>query len=234
MNIRETLTNITRDLAGAAKSALAAALTMENHIREVREQISAKHRELDAARGEKIPRRELVERFRAMVDERAARFGRVPPAGQTWPNAAAMFRDLGDWRNPNATVEVRNMSELLDLLCFVAGDALKAGAPRLLSIEVWTDGLPASERPEAITRLEREVAQLEAAEEEAITLAAQANVVIARRPEVAARLQQEADASARQERWTAGQRERQAVIDQRPEGATSRSSVSAYIEKGRM
>ncbi|MGH9658324.1 MAG: hypothetical protein ACRD96_07250 [Bryobacteraceae bacterium] len=55
----------------------------------MREQITAKRRELADAgglannSGLSVPRAELVERFRAMVDERAARFARVPPINGT-------------------------------------------------------------------------------------------------------------------------------------------------------
>jgi hypothetical protein len=234
MSLFDKLPDLIRQLTGATQTVEAATQSLQENMRALREQLAAKHRELDAATGAPVPRAELVERFRALVDERATRFGRVAPAGHVWSSAATVFRPLADWRAPSGHVAIHDVAELFDVLCFVAGDAMKAGAPRLLTLEGWSDGLPSSERPEAIARLEGELAALEAAEEEAIDKAVAVGLVIAHRPEVAERRRQEAAGHERQERWTAAQREREALLDQRPAAQRGVVGRSEYVDTGRL
>jgi hypothetical protein len=219
MSIFSRLADLTREIAGATRSA-------RDSIESLRQEIATRRRALVAAVELPIPRAELVERFRVLVDERAERFRRTPPPGQRWTSAASLLRALGD---PAASPALRiaNVDEMFSLLCFVAGDAMKAGAERLVEIEGWQDGAPSAERPALIARLERELRDLETAEEQAIDAAAAAGVVVEHRPEVRERRREDAYQQQRRAEREAAAREREAEVnrvhEQRARGVIGRS-----------
>jgi len=214
-------------------------------IVDLRKQIVAKREELSNATNLPIPRAELVERFRAMVDARAERFGRVPPSGQTWRSARDMVRVLGDPATPNARIEFHNIDQLADFLYFFAGDVLKANATKLLTIEGWRDGLPANKRAETSARLARELAELEAKEEQAIddlnrdVDAANAAARAAgldggmglyrHRPEVVERRTREASQRDLENAQAGDRRQREAAINERHARAP-RTGQSEYLQ----
>jgi hypothetical protein len=77
----------------------------------------------------------------------------------------------------------------------------------------FTPGLPAADRPGELARIERELAQAEAAEERAIDEAAAAGVTISHRAEVVQRRQAEARARELEEQRVADRARRQADLD---------------------
>lgn len=220
MTILSKLTELGREIAAASRS-------VQENIAELRRQIATKRRELESAQRLPVPRAELVERFRAMIDARAERFAHVPPPAMTWPCARDLFRPLSEWKRENGQVDIREVRDLFDFVCFFVGDTMKANASKLLTIDGWADGLPTSERAATIASLEREVAELETAEERAIDEAAAAGVQIAHRPDVAQRRATEAHQAKLHAATAAAQHDREAAINTR--AATRAIGRSEYV-----
>jgi hypothetical protein len=210
MSIFSRLADLTREIAGATRSA-------RDSIAEMRQEIATRRRALEDARSLPVPPTELVARFRRVVDERAERFRRQPPPGHRWTSAADLLRPLGDWQRPGE-LHVEKAEDVLNLLCFLIPEHLAAGAERLAEMEGWgPDGAPSDERPAIIARLERELRDLETAEEQAIDAAAAAGVVVEHRPEVRERRREDAYQQQRRADREAAARERQAEIDRQHE-----------------
>jgi hypothetical protein len=215
--IFQKLTSLTTDVKTATR-------TVTDTIASLRGEIVAARRQLAAAREAPVPREELIQRFRALVDERGERFRRTPPPGQQWTSAASMLRPLASWERAG-DVRVEKVDELFDLLCLVGRDAMNAGAARLAEIEGWQDGAPSAERPALIARLEREVTALEDAEERAVDAAVEVGVVVEHRPEVRERRYERQRRTAREDSARAKQAEIDRRAEQRrePDGVLARS-----------
>jgi hypothetical protein len=212
MSILSKLTDLGREIAKATQS-------VQENIAELRAQIAAKRMELAHAQDAPLPREEIKVRIRSWVTE----------AGELWRRQRAdrLLYDFGRPAGPSPSWSwIENMT--WGAACFLCPEQVTAALTGQIEATEYVAGPPARERPAAVARLSKELADLEAAEESAIDEAAQAGVQIAHRPEVVKRRLEEAGRKDRQEKWTAGARERQSAIDQRP--ATRRSVSSPYLD----
>jgi hypothetical protein len=204
VNILSRLTDLSRQIAGATQSA-------QESTAALRAQINSKREELRRVQTAFPPKNEVKEIRCREIRETAAAYSAEDPirfvrAIQFTPRRAIEWREL----------------------CALAGPVVEEAVCDAIDRAEYVPGPPAAERPGMIARLERELAELEGAEERAIDEAAAAGVSIAHRPEVITRRQREAGDRASLEKWQAGVRERQVAVDQR--AATRRSvTTSAYL-----
>lgn len=215
------------------RRALADALqTMRAQITNFRDKIAALRAEL-ALLDRPIPLEEVRARIPGVVAERGRAWLDVHGTAlifsghESYPALAAP--DVpGSVRLPDGLEH-----DWLGALC--AGDPARAEAmlSTLVSRVEYQPGPPASERAARRAELETELANIEAAEEQAIDAAAEAGLLIAHREEVTQRRANEARAQELEARAVAYRAERQAELDaQLDQPAAHRSAVSQYIASG--
>jgi hypothetical protein len=214
MSAIKKLADLGRDLAAAVRSASADVATLRGRIR-------AKRAERDVAKGAPCPPDEVVVRFEAWVDQVGAWWRTKAGADLVMHvfGAAADPRAPSHW-GPNDVVRWGE-------LCGLAAPMLKREFGELVRATAYVAGPASAARPAIVERLDRELAELETAEESLIDQAAAAGVAIAHRPEVlerreAERLKRDRAAAAELARLA-----REAVPAARPE--EYRAGRSQYI-----
>lgn len=196
--------------------------TVTEGIAEVRAAIAEKRRELVNAKDAPVPPAELAERIAAWLDARAERginqYARSIPVTFGRPNETV------------TRVPYHLAGELDTAVLLALGvSTLKREIPALVARLSYTPGPPSSERPALVERLERELAELEGAEEAAIDAAAEAGVVVQHRPEVLARRASEAERRKRDELAASARAAREAAIAARPGGSGVVGAGSTYL-----
>jgi hypothetical protein len=205
MSVLSKLTDLSRQIAGATQRAQAS-------IAEMREQIAAKRDEVFRVQTSYPPKDELKEMRRLEILETAAAYLAEDPL--------SFVRSMPF--TPRHTMEWRE-------LCATAGSVVEQDFCDKIDRAEYVAGPSAAERPVEIARLERELAELEAAEEQAIDEATAAGVAIQHQPEVITRRQREAAERERHDKWTAAARTRQARVDRSV--ATRVVGSSEYLEQ---
>jgi hypothetical protein len=220
MTIVENLKAISRKLAGATES-----ITAE--IQRMRAGIEEKRSALKAAQRSAVDREELATRIREIVARDAAAWlrghsyalvgaetaiaSRAPRAAQIrLPDAGAALMEWGGLCAANSAEAIARLTALVQAAGYQAGP----------SREAYT---------ETVTRLTRELSELEAAEESTIDQAAEAGLQIQHRPEVARRRQDEARRAQLEAERTEDRDRRQQELD-RVHG--ERVGPSSYLRSG--
>lgn len=226
MNLLTKITGLGREIHDATS-------TVTTNLAKFREAIAAKTRELSDAKGLPVTKDELAERFCRMVDERAAYFasgGRQGPYDFR-PTAASFFAPPGVWAVPQP-VRVASVDDLFSVLCLLAGDTLKAGAPAAIArMEGWGEGMSATERPQTIARIERELAELEKAEEALVDEMNAAGIRVEHRPEVTQRRYAEARRKELADRAAENRRAREAALNQQHASRTRAMMPNLYLAR---
>lgn len=203
MRVSDVLTSLRDRLRSATSAARAETDEMRAAIQTAR--VELKH----AQRGP-LPLDEIQDRIVAAVRSAGARW--LAEHGPT------LIRSEGGLAAYNAKYGGRAPFVVADPIpfgawCAGAPDTMVALLGGLYAAVPYEAGPPSPERPTLIARLERELAELERAEEAVIDDAAAAGIAISHRPEVVRRRQEEARRREREEREIADRARRQAALD---------------------
>lgn len=222
MSIVNALKSLSNKVAAATRAVV-------DDIGAVRKQIDGKRWELEHATQAPLPPAEVkAERIPALVAERGAAWlrehGPALLAAGTYAHRALASPGADGY------IELPNLSDWFGITC--AADPARATA--LLSALIdrvgYEPGPASQDRPALITRLSRELADLEAAEEAAVDQAAAAGVKIEHRADVRQRREREARQRELDARRLADQSARQAALDARHQQERGRGGRSRYIE----
>jgi hypothetical protein len=206
MNVLTKLSDLAAQIAGATQS-------VQANIAELRRQIAEKRAEL----------RRVVSAPPPKADVKALRVQEIRAA-----TAAYLAED------PTRFVRGLSFTPRQEIgwyqLCALAGPILEERVCAAIDLAEYVPGPPLADKGKVIAGLERELAELEAAEERAIDEATAAGVPIAHRTEVVQRRAQRADKERLDAEWVAAARQRQERVNQI---AAQRVTVgrSEYLER---
>ncbi len=209
----------------------AATREAREEITEMRERIKALRREINALRYAPVPAAEIHERAREAVAARGARWLEEHGRG-LFGTAENRWRPLGTYAAEGHHKLPRGIeTDLFGFMCAANPDHALQLLDGLVAATPFEAGPPSDERPALIARLERELAELEAAEEAAIDEACAAGVTIAHRADVVQRRATEANKREMDERAADDRRRRQDLLDR---DAAERAHVgrSEYLTGG--
>lgn len=209
LNVTALLSKLTR----AAGDTRQAAQSITSSIAELRAAIVAKHRELEQARGGPRPAAEIrTERVPQAVAE----------AGAAWLHdyGSSLLhgeRALGspDPAPPRLPWSYREPIPWAALCAGHPAFATEILDGLVRSLPAWNAGPAEAERPAAVERLGRELAELEALEEQTIDDASAAGVVVQHRTEVLQRRESERRARERADRAAEDRAAREAALNER-------------------
>ena len=189
-----------------------ASATIHTNLADLREAIAAKGRAVNQARDGSLPLAEVIATFNRWVDETAEHQARQHGRSLVCHNFGAPRGHSSahaPWA-PSTTME-------WGFVALFFGDQLKGRFAELARSIEYTPGPPAAERAAVVAQLARELAELESQEEALVDQAAEAGVVIAHRPEVVQRRENERRQRERDEQSATDRRAREAQIDRRHE-----------------
>jgi hypothetical protein len=190
-----------------------------------REQIAAKRQERDHAQDGPLPRPEVLTRFNQSIDAMAAY-----QAKEHVESLVVHHFGAAPHRTEGRPPWVANTPVSWGFLALFCGDLLKARFAELAAAVEYVPGPPAAARAALVARLEGELAELEAQEEQLIDQAAEAGVAIEHRAEVLERRQNEQRRAQLTEQAEAGRREREAAVNAGHATRASRVTRSSYLE----
>ena len=227
MNLLDRFKTVSREASEAARRAHEGTKTTQASIAELRRAIDAKAAESVQARAALPPPAELIATAERLVDERGA---------QWWEkNEYAFFSGLaghpGFEQGRPAELPVPAHAPMPDgARCALEPATMKALYREAIRARRYEAGLPAAERPARLEQVARELAELQALEEQCVDQANEDGVRIDHRPEVSQRRETERRQREAAEASAADRRQREAAIDAGHATRVSRVTRSSYLE----
>jgi hypothetical protein len=217
LSIIENLRTIRTRLTKATSSVAGDVQALRDQIREKREAV----KNLTKATA---PRSDLEQRIRDLV----AKTGDGWVTREGW----SVLSHLG---NPARRASVpwdAGKPMPWDVLCAANPEAAVGLLIDLANRIEYTAGPPLAERPAMIAKLEAEIAQIEEGEERLVDEAAAAGLVIAHRPEVQQRKQNEARKAELDRQAVVDRAAREAALNEAHASRTRRTGGSNYLASG--
>lgn len=147
-----------------------------NDIEKIRQQIEDLKQQREIIINHRLPKPEALARLIEFVDSEASSFNAWSEFGNSAATPAAIPSDITGFEIARG--------DTAPLLCWLLGDTIKQRLTELINRSDYIEGLPSDKRDDAAAKLNRQILDLERAEESIILDAEEAGLTIPRREDL--------------------------------------------------